>query len=111
MRFAPNAGLTHAFPIDSYCLQCPSDVVSLWVLEEEINGEIDRLVDLKTEVRRRIEAIPDERYRAILAAKYLNYQSLDRIADDMGYEQRQIFRLHGRALQAINMSVKVSIDF
>ncbi len=73
----------------------------IWALEEEINGEIDRLVDLKTEVRRRIEAIPDERYKTILSAKYLCYQTWEQIADGMGFQDvRNVYYLHGRALWA-----------
>lgn len=77
----------------------------IWALEDEINAEIDRLVDLKTEARRRIEAIQDDRYKTLLSAKYLCYQTWEKIAEGMGFEDvRNVYYLHGRALQAFRIT-------
>ena len=72
----------------------------IWELERQINEDIDQLVTLKTEVRERINAIPDDRYRAVLESKYLCFKTWETIAEDMGYDVRNIYFLHGRALQA-----------
>ena len=70
-------------------------------LEREINGEIDRSVDLQREIRRAIAAVPDERLRTLLEYKYINGCTIEQIAVAMNYSYPQICRLHGRALMLV----------
>ena len=72
----------------------------IWELEKQIDEDIDTLYDLKQEARERIEDIQDDRYRAILEAKYLNGHGLKRIADTMKYDFDWVRKLHGYALLA-----------
>ena len=72
----------------------------IWELEAEIDKEVDKLVDMKTEARKRIEAISDNRYRTILSGRYLCCKSLLRVSNDMGYDYDWARVLHGRALIA-----------
>lgn len=76
-------------------------------LEREINAMVDELVDEKRAVIAAIQAMPDERYARILELRYLNGYSWDQIAALMPrYERRQIFRLHGLALQNFEIPPK-----
>ena len=71
-------------------------------LEREINEDIDRLVDLKAEARRVINAVSDPDQQLILELRYLCYKPWEQIAVDMGYELRWLYRLHHRALDAVS---------
>lgn len=70
-------------------------------LEREINEDIDRLVDLKAEARRAINAVSDPDQQLILELRYLCYKSWEEIAEEIGYSETWIHKLHGRALQCI----------
>ena len=76
-------------------------IQQIWDLSAEIEADTDMLINMKRDVYCRIAAIPDDRYRTILEAKYLCYQTWDRIAEDMQYDDvRWVHRLHGMALLA-----------
>ena len=77
------------------------DVITKIVdLENEINRDIDRLVDLKTAARTAINAIQEPEYRLILELRYLCYKTWPEIAETMGYCESNIYRLHGFALNS-----------
>ena len=78
-----------------------STIINIIDLENEINQDIDRLVDLKREARDVISALPDPEQQLILELRYLCYKSWDDIADAMGYSSSNIYRLHGLALKNI----------
>lgn len=73
----------------------------IWALEEEINRDIDRLVDLKAEIRQRIGLLADERHRAVLESRYLLGYTWEQIAAAMVYDVRHVTRIHGYALMAL----------
>lgn len=66
--------------------------------EREITDKIDALVDFKLNVSDKINALPDERYIAILHKRYICFESWERIAIDLDYTVRHIQHLHGQAL-------------
>jgi len=72
-------------------------------LEQEINEDIDRSIDLQREIRAAIAAVPEARLRTLLELRYLNCLTLEEIAVRMGYCYMQICRLHGKALAAVKM--------
>lgn len=72
-------------------------------LENEINAEIDRLVDLQRDIRRRIADIPDAQLQTVLELHYINCFTLEQTAVAMSYSYPHICRLHGRALAQIKM--------
>lgn len=72
-------------------------------LEQEINEDIDRSIDLQREIRTAIAAVPEARLRTLLELRYLNCLTLEEIAVRMGYCYMQICRLHGKALTAVKM--------
>ena len=45
-------------------------------------------------------------YRTLLIARYINCKTWEQIADEMGYDLRWIYRLHGKALKAIESHYK-----
>lgn len=70
-------------------------------LEREINEDIDRLVDLKAEARRAINAVSDPDQQLILELRYLCYKPWNEIMTELGYSEATIYRLHGEALKKI----------
>ena len=75
-------------------------------LEREINEDIDRLVDLKAEARRTINAVSDPDQQLILELRYLCYKPWNEIMTELGYSEPTIYRLHGEALKKICVPVK-----
>ena len=75
-------------------------------LEREVNEDIDRLVDLKAEARRVINAVSDPDQQLILELRYLCYKPWNEIMTELGYSEPTIYRLHGEALKKICVPVK-----
>ena len=75
-------------------------------LEREINEDIDRLVDLKAEARRAINAVSDPDQQLILELRYLCYKPWNEIMTELGYSEATIYRLHGEALKKILVPAK-----
>lgn len=89
--------------------------------ERKADELIDLLVDKRLEIERTITAIPNDIQREVLERRYLTYQrwkihsewrtnketgkryraTINGIAEDMGYSERQIFYIHEQALKNI----------
>mgnify|MGYP002554659714 CR=1 FL=1 len=68
-------------------------------LEREINEDIDRLVDLKAEARKAINAVSDPVQQLILELRYLCYKPWLEIMEELGLSETSIYRIHGEALK------------
>jgi DNA-directed RNA polymerase specialized sigma subunit len=77
-----------------------ADIVDKIVdLQAEINRDIDALVDLKGEMRSKLEMVPAEDYKAILEMRYLCFMSWEQIASNLGLSVPYTYKLHDRALK------------
>ena len=77
--------------------------------EEKIDAEIDRLVDLRSEIYETIQQVEDKEARRVLYLRYMGYRSWAEIATEMKLDLRQIYRLHGVGLKNISpMSLNVT---
>lgn len=72
-------------------------------MEAEINADIDRLLDVKQEIKCLIDAVEKPVYRNILELRYLCFKPWEAIADRLGYDLRYLLKLHGGALREINI--------
>ena len=79
-------------------------------LEREINADIDRLVDLKAEARKAINAVSDPVQQLILELRYLCYKPWLEIAETIGYSEATVYRLHGEALKNIAVPEKFTFN-
>lgn len=70
----------------------------VWSLEEKINSEIDRLVDLKAQIRTVIEAVTDTDERMVLRYRYIHNMTWERIGDELHADKSTVRRWHGSAL-------------
>lgn len=70
-------------------------------MEAEIDRLIDNLVDIKKEVIQTIEQLDSPTEYNFLHLKYIQYKSLEEIADHYGYEYGWATTTHGRALRHV----------
>jgi len=68
-------------------------------LENEIDTDVDSLVDLKKEIMTAVNSLENDKYRVLLEMRYLSYQTWEQIAVAMNCDIRQVYRLHGHALE------------
>lgn len=71
--------------------------------ENEINAEIDRLVDLKREMRVVIGSVTQPDYQTLLELRYLCFKTWEQIAVSMGYSIQHTYRIHDQALKEIRI--------
>lgn len=72
-------------------------------LENEINSDIDRLVDLKREIVGVIKEVENTDFQTLLEKRYLSYLTWEQIAKDMGFGIDNIFKLHRLALKNVKI--------
>ena len=68
-------------------------------LERETYKLIDILFDKRNNIIKQIDSLSNSDYYQILALRYVNYDTFNDISDKTGWSIRQVFRLHGEALQ------------
>lgn len=68
-------------------------------LNNVINAEIDRLVDLKAEAHGKIEKVCNDKFISLLTDIYINGYTFEQIADKMNVTDKTVCRWHGQALQ------------
>lgn len=78
-------------------------VLKIMQQEKEIDDEIDRLVDLKAEIRKVIAGVQVIEYRLLLELRYLCFQSWEEIAVRMGYSIDYVFKIHRKALEMVEI--------
>lgn len=68
-------------------------------LNNIINVEIDRLVDLKAEAHQKIEKVCNEKFISLLTDIYINGYTLEQVAERLNVNYRTVCRWYGEALQ------------
>ena len=69
-------------------------------LTREVDAQIDEYVDLTRAIDATIAALKDQRFQDLLRWRYMDGWRWERISRAMGYEERQVYRLHALALSA-----------
>lgn len=70
-------------------------------MQQKVNAEIDRLVDIKAELFVVIGQVEDSNQQMVLRYRYLHLMGWDEIQAQMGYSGRWVHTLHARALEAV----------
>lgn len=65
----------------------------LMELSAELDDCIDKLVDTKREILETIEQVENINYRLLLEMRYVNGESWDSVADTIGCDVRNVFRI------------------
>jgi DNA-directed RNA polymerase specialized sigma subunit len=77
-------------------------IVKIMDLEREVNDEIDKLINLKQEILETISLVDDPMAQLLLEMRYINRRTWGEIAEELGYSDRGIHKIHGRALKEID---------
>lgn len=72
-------------------------------IDRAICEEIGELCRIKREVNAAIDAVEDAKYRRVLELRYRNYMTWEQIAQEMHFELRWVYELHGRALLCVRV--------
>lgn len=70
-------------------------------MEAEIDGLVDRLIDTKKEVIQTIEQLDSPTLYNILHLRYIQFKSLQQIADDYDRDYGWVTTNHGRAISDV----------
>jgi len=82
----------------------PRIIADIVDLQEEINADIDRFVDLKAALKEAIDTLPIEE-SSVIYLKYFNYETIPQIAEETHYCTRMVKRIHKRALQHLKHKI------
>ena len=82
-------------------------VVQIIELETEINQDMMKLVALKKDIIRRINAVESSELQTVLELRYLSYMRWEGIEIELGYGIDNVFRLHRNALDEIKIPEKI----
>ena len=80
-------------------------------LEREVEGLVDRYVDLKKQVILYISQLKKQKHQFILTKRYIDYKSMRDIADELGMSERGCKKAHKKALEEISLIIKQYIVF
>lgn len=81
-------------------------VMKIIELEETINNEIERLLDLKLQIRETINAVQDNEEKLLLKYRYLNFMSWEDVCSYMQVSMRTAHRIHKAALENVKVPEK-----
>ena len=76
-------------------------IVKIIDLENELNTEIDKLIELKREIIGVIKAVKSSECQILLELRYLCFMNWAKIAIEMNYSNQHIYRLHDKALHTV----------
>mgnify|MGYP001028919184 CR=1 FL=1 len=68
-------------------------------MENEINDEIDRFIDMKHNIINQIQSLESYIFIELLYKRYVEYKSLEMIGKEMEYSYQHIRRLHISSLK------------
>ena len=78
-------------------------IIKIIDLESEINKDMMQLVELKKDIIRRIKAVESAELQTILELRYLSYMRWEEIAIELGYGIDNVYYLHRKALDEIEI--------
>ncbi len=81
-----------------------NDFIKLAEYSEMIDERIDELCGVKKEILEAINMVEDPMLRAVLIARYINCKDWKDIVGELYYSERQLYRLHSKALSKIDVS-------
>ena len=70
--------------------------------EEALKPALDEIGREVSRIMAAIESVPDEMQKTVLTLRYIEGLDWIAISEKVGYEERQTFVIHGRALVAVN---------
>ena len=78
-------------------------ILSIIELEAEINQDMAELVEIKRQIMTSVKSVTDPELQLLLELRYLNYISWEKIALEMNFSIDNVFKLHKKALDAVEI--------
>ena len=78
-------------------------MIKLLTVEEEILRDTDGLTRVMRSIQSSINDVPDSSYRLILEMRYLAFMKWEDIASELGWTERNVFYVHGKALRLVKV--------
>lgn len=85
------------------CRIMEKNIAAIIDLENEINNDVNKLLNLKKEIVYAIRSIDNPECQTLLELRYLNFINWEMIASKMGYSMPHIFRIHDKALNNLKI--------
>ena len=79
-------------------------------LQDEINRDVDRFVDLKKDIMAMTEGLTDADQVNVIHKRYFEYKTWEQIACEMYMSYRNVCYIHGKALLAVTELMKGKED-
>lgn len=73
-------------------------------LDDKLNKEINNYLNVKKEIGELIDSVEDPNERLILRLRHIDFKSWAKIAEELGYSERQAFRIYRQALEKIKIN-------
>ena len=74
-------------------------VIKMMELEEQINSDIDRLVNLKAEARLLIDELADDKHKVVLSMYYVSDMTFEMKSDETHYSIGAVHKFYRSALK------------
>ncbi len=78
-------------------------MIKLFTVEEEILHDTDELTIVMRSIQSSINDVPDSSCRLILEMRYLAFMKWEDIASELGWTERNVFYVHGKALRLVKI--------
>ena len=78
-------------------------MIKLLTVEEEILRDTDELTRVMRSIQCSINDVPDSSCRLILEMRYLAFMKWEDIASELGWTERNVFYVHGKALRLVKI--------
>lgn len=90
----------------------PHKFDALVAINAELDSQIANIDRAQRDILRAIDELDDISYQRVLFLRYYEHMTWDDIAMNMSYAKRTVFRIHGKALAAIEpiVSRKLSLN-
>ena len=102
-RMLPGALAADGMPKSSSLSDLSDYMAKIDELEGKLIRQRRKKVQIRTEIRERIEELDNEKEKDVLTKRYIDCEGWNRICDETGYKWTQVHRNHSEALKKFKM--------
>ena len=87
-------------PTEAPFVRC---VIKVMEMEEKLNGEVERLMTLKEQMRTVIDALPCVDEQMVIRYRYVHGKTWEEIGDELHADRTTVYRWHNKALRHLTL--------
>ncbi len=87
-------------PTEAPFVRC---VIKVMEMEEKLNGEVERLMTLKEQMRTVIDALPCVDEQMVIRYRYVHGKTWEEIGDELHADRTTVYRWHNNALRHVTL--------